>query len=64
MGRFIQLSILGPLGKLWAFCKRTKVALGLTALVLIATECATVPITGRSQLLLISDGELAELSDE
>src|SRR5690242_2395874 len=43
---------------------RIRVALGLAALVFMSADCATVPLTGRSQLVLISDDEMAALADE
>ena len=36
----------------------------LVALLLAAAACSQVPLTGRSQLLLVSDAEVAQLSKE
>jgi len=36
----------------------------LFLLIFVSTDCSTVPVTGRSQLVLISDDEMAALSDE
>ena len=44
--------------------KRLRFALTLLALAFVSRDCATVPITGRSQLLLISDDEMAAASDD
>jgi len=64
MSRISPFSIRHVRSKYCSLLKRATLVLGLATLLLVSTDCATVPITGRSQLLLVSDDEVAALTDD